>query len=702
MLHAMVGGQLKDKSENGAGSAGSKGVNFLSSELSDLINGSETVTTVLAAHPDWSVERVEESIYGKRHHAHHKYDTKESEGLMEKLHLSKSKEEDDESLAEKNHLKTMDQWEAINPLSEQQLQELRKSGKWGTKSPSDFFLNVYAQALLSLEGHPLNGLVSPPLVGSCGVINLSIISVIPDIIQHYADVIVRAEHEIILATNFWEASGAAKTICDAMKELSRRVIERKGEKVVLKLTYDRGNPSQVVSPHQPVDPKTYTGDKVKLPSPEEIPGIQMEVQNYHVPPVGTFHAKYMVLDRKVALLNSNNIQDRVNVEMMTHIEGPIVQSFYDMAILSWSREFNPPLPLIGKPPVYPVEPVQSDYIFGQDHPIIDAKGDLESAANTARETIAKHHDETEQRTGDEVHPVKQKLGRIFDSSDSQEADRVNNQLKTTDSITDHLNTGKKISGNDSDPPPNAGVFKPIVLHSPHDPVPMSLVNRAPRGKPGHGDTYVPQDQAWLAAFKFAKSRVFIQTPTFNATPVVQAALETCMRCVTVEIYADLGFNDEGELLPFQGGTNQMVVNAMYDKLPDTHKQYLEWYWYTGKDQKAPLNAKDKSRNCHVKLMIVDEQIIIQGNGNQDTQSWFHSQEINVLVDSSLLAKEIREAIDANQNTKWYGRVGQDGTWRDKDGKELPGNEKSETPKGPMKSLVGVKGAIQRVRGEGGF
>ena len=76
--------------------------------------------------------------------------------------------------------------------------------------------------------------------------------------------------------------------------------------------YDRGNPSQVISPHQPVEPKVYTAAKVKLPAPDEIPGVDMQVQNYHVPPVGTFHAKYMVVDRKVALLNSNNIQDRVS------------------------------------------------------------------------------------------------------------------------------------------------------------------------------------------------------------------------------------------------------------------------------------------------------------------------------------------------------------------------------------------------------
>jgi len=77
--------------------------------------------------------------------------------------------------------------------------------------------------------------------------------------------------------------------------------------------YDRGNPSQVIHPHQLVPEKTYTGEKVKLPAPNEIPGIEMEVVNYHEPPVGTFHAKYMVVDRKVAILQSNNIQDRVEV-----------------------------------------------------------------------------------------------------------------------------------------------------------------------------------------------------------------------------------------------------------------------------------------------------------------------------------------------------------------------------------------------------
>lgn len=42
---------------------------------------------------------------------------------------------------------------------------------------------VYAQALLAIESYPLNGMVSPPLFGAHGVVPLTVISVIPDIIQ---------------------------------------------------------------------------------------------------------------------------------------------------------------------------------------------------------------------------------------------------------------------------------------------------------------------------------------------------------------------------------------------------------------------------------------------------------------------------------------------------------------------------------------
>jgi hypothetical protein len=101
-------------------------------------------------------------------------------------------------------------------------------------------------------------------------------------------------------------------------------------------------------------------------------------------------------------------------------------------------------------------------------------------------------------------------------------------------------------------------------------------------------------------------------------------------------------------------------------------------------------------------MIVDGRVGIQGNGNQDTQSWFHSQEVNVMVDSEELCGEWLAALRRNQNTERFGRVGgEDGVWRDGEGREVGGAIGVEAG-GVGGWLRGMKGAVERVRGTGGF
>jgi len=69
------------------------------------------------------------------------------------------------------------------------------------------------------------------------------------------------------------------------------------------------------------------------------------------------------IDGNIALVNSSNIQNTVNVEMMAHVEvsvlhhavihavclcdqGSIVEAFYDVCLLSWANTMKPPLPLL--------------------------------------------------------------------------------------------------------------------------------------------------------------------------------------------------------------------------------------------------------------------------------------------------------------------------------------------------------------------
>ncbi|CAF1482205.1 unnamed protein product [Adineta steineri] len=70
-------------------------------------------------------------------------------------------------------------------------------------------------------------------------------------------------------------------------------------------------------------------------------------------------------------------------------------------------------------------------------------------------------------------------------------------------------------------------------------------------------------------------------------------------------------------------------------------------------------------------MAIDGQVAIMGNGNMDSQSWFHSQEINAMIDSPLIVNEWIDALYQNQSTHQYGRLSLDGIWRDKQGNLNP-------------------------------
>lgn len=50
------------------------------------------------------------------------------------------------------------------------------------------------------------------------------------------------------------------------------------------------------------------------------------------------------------------------------------------------------------------------------------------------------------------------------------------------------------------------------------------------------------------------------------------------------------------------------------------------------------------------FMSCDGVVAIMGNGNQDTQSWCHSQEVNVMIDSPQIVGDWMDQLRSNQNT----------------------------------------------------
>jgi phosphatidylserine/phosphatidylglycerophosphate/cardiolipin synthase-like enzyme len=431
--------------------------------------------------------------------------------------------------------------------------------------------------------------------------------------RHYYHVIVHAQKEILFSTMYWEKSESANIIGEAFRDLSKRA-GLENRHVIIKLMVDHPTISNAIHFHYIVPPSKWSF--YDLPSPEEIPNISLEVHNYHRIIMGTFHVKFIIVDRKVVLLNSNNIQDRPNLEMMSQFEGDIVNSFYDTFIISWWIPFQPNLVCLNDK-----TPMEQHFHFGFDNSTIaSVKEPIHEVITRARSRL-KHLeveeaeiylDEPELHSSDDENfsPVKDKqwngntlsttvtravnYNRASDIVDTMIDYDVSPRLQSP--LTEHFNKSsesarftiadKNISSEEIEA--LSLEFNPFLFHRPHEPFPIALVNRLPQGTPGYRDTTNPQDAAWMGAFRYAKKSIFIQTPTFNASPAIDGIVAACRRGIKVTLWLNLGFNDlkEGRGT-FQGGTNEHVVKKLYKELTKTNdgtERNLQIFWYSAKGQ----------------------------------------------------------------------------------------------------------------------
>lgn len=125
---------------------------------------------------------------------------------------------------------------------------------------------------------------------------------------------------------------------------------------------------------------------------------------------------------------------------MVQLEGPIVQSIYDTAILSWWMSFKDPLPLLSRPPEYSPTLSAGDFVFGDAHQDVAAMGDLDAIAERTRQRLV-------------LHP------------------------SPPSSIVSPVSDDGSANGAAPSQP-----FRPVLVHTPHAPFPVAMVNRTPRGR----------------------------------------------------------------------------------------------------------------------------------------------------------------------------------------------------------------------------
>lgn len=290
------------------------------------------------------------------------------------------------------------------------------------------------------------------------------------------------------------------------------------------------------------------------------------------------------------------------MEMMTHLEGPIVDSLYDVCLVSWHEALEPPMPSHSTPAAIGGLPTFDDPSF---HAMFDQSGQLlvpnRGDARDVKEVVA---------DGNSVRlAIHAPADPHYDPSIAAEITRMQSVLSPNSGtktrmelVTEHLNRATHQTREGTAPPCRPDEeMAPYIPHAVHEPFPIALVNRKPWGAPNHSCVNTPQNEAWLSALRNAKSSVFIQTPDLNAEPLIPAILEAVRRGIEVTYYVCLGYNDAGELLPFQGGTNDMIANKLYTELAVKDRARLHVGYYVGKDQVMPIHNKFKTRSCHSKF-----------------------------------------------------------------------------------------------------
>jgi hypothetical protein len=200
-------------------------------------------------------------------------------------------------------------------------------------------------------------------------------------------------------------------------------------------------------------------------------------------------------------------------------------------------------------------------------------------------------------------------------------------------------------------------------------VPILYLPRTANPFPTHPEDNA-QDQGWIKAMDVATKSVFIMSPNFIAQTIVDKVLEAVKRGVKVTVITAFSFHDVASYLNTKSaGNNKSTIRKMYTELlkDKAATDNLEMCYFMGKRVQPPKPVATEF--AHIKFMAVDDEFIIFGSGNQDTQSWYNSSEVNILVDSPKDTKHIVNKLKQKQNSlqycyrDWNGeKLATDPTW----------------------------------------
>jgi phosphatidylserine/phosphatidylglycerophosphate/cardiolipin synthase-like enzyme len=407
------------------------------------------------------------------------------------------------------------------------------------------------------------------------------------------------QHEILFVTCFWARSATQAAFASALKALSARAVAS-NRRVRVRIGFSSCSLWQKLTQTSSLSGKLWPAWALAgtfgLPSLAELPGLDIAVRSIFVRPLSVMHSKFVICDRERMFLPSCNVSWEDWFEGCIEMRGEIVGQTLLFWESFWGR--NEALP-----------PLQSD-----------------------------------------ARPVAE------DEASSRSDLGLDPERDVVDSIVPERSVQTSLSG--------VGVTPTIFLPSPH--------HRNPRFRPFpfFSATPVPPPTPLniflLTVFGAAKRNIYIQSPNLTSQPVLDAILAALQRGVNVQIVSNRRMQ-VAEQLVTAGRLTEWALEDLwrkYTRMNSLHR--LAGYLDDEQDLEAgpsehetleisyyqpPFGRRhgnDSLRmwpvKSHLKLTVVDEEIVVLGSGNMDRASWYTSQELGVAFLSREMAGEVTRAV----------------------------------------------------------
>lgn len=427
-----------------------------------------------------------------------------------------------------------------------------------------------------------------------------------------ADILTRclsARHEVLVVTCFWAKSASQRLVATFLRRLSARACADR-RTVRVRIGFSSLSLLQKLFHTGSLDGHVYdasTWDRFGLPSPAELPGVELRVKSIFIRPFSVMHSKFIVVDRVKAFLPSCNVSFEEWFEGCLEVEGEFVGNLVKFWKLFWGRD--------------------------EAFPEIGTIGDGDSVVNSLDLPAPVTGMTSESRLLSRITFPDQGPVQAILLPSPHHANPAFRPLPFTTAVPP--------------PPTPLNLFLSNILSAAQE----SIFIQSPNF------TSSPVISSLQAAFKRG---VDVQLVTSSLLMIIE-------QLVTAGTITEFCFwllkRAYGKFLAEQTAKERAIptdIEARAGAEGDEHqpgKLSISYYSPRSPRQDSIRNLAHEPQKSHFKLVIVDDRVVVLGSGNQDRASWYTSQELGFAIFSVEIAGKIKSAVNDALKGRMDGKIG---------------------------------------------